>query len=143
MSISELLRWQHEGYPRYHRSRFNLLLHIVVVPLFLVANVALVLALVERSWLVGIVSVAAMGVSVLLQGRGHRREAVPPEPFTGAVQAVARIFLEQWVTFPRFVLSGGWWRALRAVSLGGNRAYLLGPVAACMLARQALRSRVT
>lgn len=114
MSISELLRWQHEGYPRYHRSRFNLLLHIVMVPLFLVANVALVLALVERSWLVGIVSVAAMGISVLLQGCGHRREAVPPEPFTGAVQAVVRIFLEQWVTFPRFVLSGGWWRALRA-----------------------------
>jgi hypothetical protein len=21
--------------------------------------------------------------------------------------------LEQWITFPRFVLSGGWWRAWR------------------------------
>ena len=29
------------------------------------------------------------------------------------MQALSRIFLEQWVTFPRFVFSGGWWRALR------------------------------
>jgi len=26
----------------------------------------------------------------------------------------ARIFLEQWITFPRFVLSGGWYHAWRA-----------------------------
>jgi hypothetical protein len=30
---------------------------------------------------------------------------------------VGRIFFEQWITFPRFVLSGGWLRALR--SAGG------------------------
>ena len=40
MSVSGLLRWQWSGYPRYHRSRANLLLHIAVVPLFL-AGVAL------------------------------------------------------------------------------------------------------
>ncbi len=113
MSASELLRWQWEGYTRYHRSRFNLLLHIVVVPVFLAGNVALIVAFVQRSWLVGIVAVVATSFSVALQGRGHRREPVPPEPFTSPVNAVSRIFLEQWVTFPRFVLSGGWSRALR------------------------------
>ena len=35
MSIRELLRWQWQGYPRYHHSRANLAVHILVVPLFL------------------------------------------------------------------------------------------------------------
>lgn len=111
--MSALLRQQWEGYARYHQSRFNLLLHIVLVPLFLVSNVALVMALVQRSWSVAIVAVVVMVLSVAFQGRGHREEPVPPEPFTGPVNAVSRIFLEQWVTFPRFVLSGGWLRSLQ------------------------------
>jgi hypothetical protein len=114
MSIPRLLRWQWEGYPRYHRSRANLVLHIVVVPLFIIANVALVVALVERAWLMAVVAIAAMFVSVALQGRGHRQEPTPPEPFTSPVNALSRIFFELWITFPRFVLSGGWSRAMRA-----------------------------
>ena len=113
MSMSELLRWQWNGYARYHRSRTNLLLHIVVVPLFLAGNVGLVLALVTGSWLFAAVSLGAMVVSVALQGRGHEHEPVPPEPFSNPVNAVSRLFLEQWVTFPRFVVSGAWWHALR------------------------------
>jgi Protein of unknown function (DUF962) len=116
MGVTELLRWQWEGYPRYHRSRFNLLLHIAVVPVFLVANVALVVALVQRSWLIGILAVVAMVLSVSAQGRGHRQEPLPPESFTGPLNAVSRIFLEQWVTFPRFVFSGAWSDALRQQS---------------------------
>jgi hypothetical protein len=114
VGVSQLLRWQWEGYARYHQSRANLWLHIVAVPLFLAANVELVLALAQRSWLAAIGAVAAMIVSVALQGRGHGREVVPPEPFTSPANAVARIFCEQWVTFPRFVLSGRWLRALRS-----------------------------
>jgi hypothetical protein len=90
------------------------LLHIIVVPLFLLANVALIVVLVERSWWSALVAVVVMLVSVVLQGRGHRQEAVPPEPFTSPLNAVSRIVLEQWVTFPRFVLSGGWAHAFRA-----------------------------
>ena len=113
MSMPQLLRWQWEGYSRYHQSRFNLLLHIVLVPLFLMSNVAVLVAFFQRSWLVGIGALVLMVFSVALQGRGHRKEPVPPEPFTSPSNAVSRIFLEQWVTFPRFVLSGGWLRALR------------------------------
>jgi len=113
VSILQLLRWQWEGYPRYHRSRVNLVLHIVVVPFFLIANVALIVALVQRAWLMAVVAVVAMVVSVALQGRGHRQEPTPPEPFTSPVNALSRIFFEQWVTFPRFVLSGGWSHAMR------------------------------
>lgn len=113
MSIKELLAWQWAGYERYHASRANLLLHIVVVPLFLLGNLCLVIGMVQLSWSVAVVGLLAMGASVALQGRGHRMETVPPEPFTSAANAVARILLEQWVTFPRFVASGGWLRALR------------------------------
>ena len=116
MSALELLRWQWNGYPRYHHSRTNLLIHIVVVPLFWTGNVGLVVALVERSALSGILALGAMLVSVALQGHGHRQEEVPPEPFTSAANKVSRIFLEQWVSFPRFVVSGGWFRALRQSS---------------------------
>jgi hypothetical protein len=111
--VFELLRWQWQGYPRYHKSRANLLLHIFLVPVFVLGNVVLLVALVQRSWLAVLVALVAMVVSVALQGRGHRQEATAPEPFTSPVNAVARIFYEQWVTFPRFVLSGGWYRALR------------------------------
>jgi hypothetical protein len=46
-------------------------------------------------------------------------EANPAVPFSGPGNALSRIFGEQFVTFPRFVLSGGWARALRA---SGGRA---------------------
>ena len=113
MNVSGLLRWQWDGYPRVHRSRTNLMIHIVMVPLFVLGNLALVVALLLRSLPLGTVSLLATVVSVALQGRGHKQEPNPPEPFTGPANAVARIFLEQWVTFPRFVMSGRWFRALR------------------------------
>lgn len=121
MNLSELLRWQWEGYPRYHCSRANLLLHIVVVPLFLLGNIGLLVSLFQRSWFLAALMAAAMGVSLALQGTGHKKEPVPPVPFTGPANAVARIFCEQWITFPRFVLSGSWLTALRHAS--GDRAW--------------------
>jgi hypothetical protein len=113
MTFRELLRWQWEGYPRYHRSRANLLLHIVVVPLFLAGNLAIVVGLATLAWAPAVAGIAATGVSLALQGRGHGGEPLPPEPFTDPLNAVARLFCEQWITFPRFVLSGRWGDALR------------------------------
>jgi len=110
---SSLHRSQWEGYSRYHQSRLNLLLHIVFVPLFLASNVVLLVALIECRWLLGLETAALTGLSLAIQGRGHNMEAVPAEPFMGPFNAISRIALEQWVTFPRFVLSGAWKRALR------------------------------
>ena len=70
--MSELLRWQWQGYPRYHRSRANLLLHIVLVPVFVLGNVVLLVALTQRSWSAVLVALVVMVVSIALQGRGHR-----------------------------------------------------------------------
>ena len=113
MSIGQLLRWQWEGYPNYHQSRANLLIHIVAVPVFLLGTVVLVAAVIQRSVVPLSVGVGCIVVAVALQGRGHRLEPVPPEPFSGPLNFVSRLFLEQWVTFPRFVISGGWRAALR------------------------------
>jgi Protein of unknown function (DUF962) len=113
MGIGQLLREQWKGYSRYHQSRTNLLIHVVAVPLFLVGTIGLVAAFTQLSpWGLG-AAIGFMIVAVALQGRGHRLEAVPPEPFTGPLNFVSRLFFEQWITFPRFVLSGGWIAALR------------------------------
>jgi Protein of unknown function (DUF962) len=113
MGIGQLLRWQWEGYPRYHQSRVNLLIHIVTVPLFLLGTVTLVVAVVQFSLVLLAVAIGCIVAAVALQGSGHRLEPVSPEPFSGPLNFVSRLFLEQWVTFPRFVITGGWSAALR------------------------------
>jgi hypothetical protein len=55
-------------------------------------------------------------VAVVAQGRGHAGEPQAPIPFRHAGDAVARIVCEQWITWPRFLLSGGLrdaWRSAR------------------------------
>ena len=64
MSVGELLRWQWAGYPRYHQSRANLVIHIVAVPLFLVGTVALIMAAVELSLVALTVAIGCMVVAV-------------------------------------------------------------------------------
>ena len=58
-------------------------------------------------------ALAAMTVALVLQGRGHRNEVEAPTPFGGPVDFVSRFMVEQWITFPRFVLSGAWAENLR------------------------------
>ena len=115
MGIGELLRWQWDGYAKHHQSRANLLMHIVAVPLFLLGTVVLVVAVVQLSVVLLAVAIGCIVVAVAVQSRGHRLEPVPPEPFSGPLNFVSRLFFEQWVTFPRFVISGGWSAALRRV----------------------------
>ena len=99
----------------YHQSRANLLIHIVAVPLFLLGTIALVAAVLQLSLVLLAVAIGCIVVAVALEGHGHRLEPVSPEPFSGPLNFVSRLFFEQWVTFPRFVLSGGWGAALRKV----------------------------
>lgn len=131
-----LHKWQYADYQDYHGSATNLWLHAFAVPLFLIGNLATVIlpiltAFTVRTlrsvngedglgsglWLVFLMLLPGLllsAVGMALQGRGHKMESNAPKPFTSAGNAIARIYVEQWVTFPRFVLSGGWLRALRA-----------------------------
>ncbi len=108
-----LLAWQWSDYVAKHRDRGNLLIHIVAVPLFQLATLVLLGALLGRSLTAAVVAVLLMGVALVLQGRGHRREAERPVPFEGAADFASRLVVEQWITFPRFVLSGAWSENLR------------------------------
>jgi hypothetical protein len=116
MSLGALLRRQWQGYPRYHQHRGNLLLHLVTVPLFMLATVALLVSLLLLSWKLLVAGVAGIVVTLVAEGRGHKLEPVPPEPFTGPANFIGRFFFEHWITFPRFVLSGGWWRNWKAAA---------------------------
>lgn len=113
MAIRQLLRRQWEAYSRTHQSRTNLLIHILAVPLFLAGTVGLVAAIALLSLPLLGVATGCTVAALALQGRGHRLEPVPPEAFSGPLDFVLRLFFEQWITFPRFVLSGGWKAAFR------------------------------
>lgn len=117
-----LLALQWKGYPRVHAARGNLLIHILTVPIFIGGTLAVVIgaasAIGGMPWTTSLATAAgglvAMALAVAAQGAGHAREAERPEPFRGPGDVIARLLLEQWITFPRFVLTGGFARALRA-----------------------------
>jgi len=106
-----LLAWQRDHYPEGHTGRGNLVVHAVTVPLFYVGTLAIVAAPFVSPWL--FLGAALMLVTLAAQGRGHAGEPNRPIPFRGPVDFVARFFAEQWITFPRFVLTGGFARAWR------------------------------
>jgi hypothetical protein len=105
---------QFNDYPRVHTTRMNLLIHIVAVPVFDLAVVGAVASLATRSWIAAAGGVVIAVAAFSAEGRGHAAEPEAPIPFAGPADVAKRIFAEQFVTFPRFVLSGGWSRALRA-----------------------------
>lgn len=107
-----LLQWQWSVYDAAHRNRANLLIHIATAPLFVAATIALAAAAFVLSWAMAVASLLVMAAAIALQGKGHALEAEPPQPFRGAWDLIARVFAEQFVTFPRFVLSGHWRRNL-------------------------------
>ena len=115
-TFSELLEWQWSDYADKHRNHNNLLIHIVAVPLFWFGALEFVSAFLFRGAFFSLGGLVLMGVSVFLQGKGHEMEQAEPAPFKGAMDFVQRILAEQFVTFPRFVLSGGWWKNLQAPS---------------------------
>lgn len=102
-----------DSYFRLHRNRLNLLVHILMVPQFVLACFGLVLAvlLAHAPLLILWASVALL--SVLGQGASHLFERERPEPFSSPTDFLRRWFAEQFYHFPRFVLTGGWWRAWR------------------------------
>lgn len=113
-TFSELLDWQWRNYDANHRNRNNLLIHIVAVPLFWIGALNFVVPLVFAGLIHALGGAILMALSLFLQSKGHELEARAPEPFSDARDFVRRLVAEQFVTFPRFVVSGGWWRNFNA-----------------------------
>jgi len=121
-----------EDYATLHRHPVNLLIHLATVPLFLLAVIGVVVGSFTSSWAGWWGASVAVGVySLALQRFGHSLEARRPGGRPGFARAAGRLLLEQFVTFPAFVLSGGWqssWRQAQqrgawppGRGLGGSR----------------------
>ena len=110
-----LLAWQWAIYPAGHTTRANLLIHILTVPIFEIGTLTLPGSLVigPRYALLGL---AMMMGAMAAQGQGHAREPQPPVRFRGPLDVLARILAEQWIAFPRFVITGGFARAWASAS---------------------------
>ena len=107
-----LLDWQWRNYSRNHGDRANLLIHMIGVPVFIAGVLVFVTQAARAQWFGAAVSAVVAVVAFAVQGVGHKRERVAPEPFAGPGDFVARVFAEQFITFPRFVLMGQWARNL-------------------------------
>lgn len=114
MSFAELLEQQWSGYAAAHRNRNNLLIHLVTVPLFWIGVMNFVVPLVFAGLVHALGGAVLMAVSLFLQAKGNEMEGRPPQPFDNARDYARRVIAEQFVTFPRFVLSGGWWHNFNA-----------------------------
>lgn len=108
-----LIAWQWNGYPEFHGNKKNLLLHAVSNPLFLLGTLS-VITVPFTSWHCAVGGVALWGLAMAIQGRGHKLEQNAPIPFAGLPDGLGRIFFEQHINFPRYVLSGGFSRAWKA-----------------------------
>ena len=101
-------------YQLVHSNRINLAIHLVAVPVFVVATLAAVVMIARGRFGLSVFLALGLIVSMAAQGIGHRLEPNPPNPFHGPLDALSRILREQFYTFPRFVLTGAWLRAWRA-----------------------------
>lgn len=105
-----LLAWQFRDYAERHQDKLNLWLHLYAVPAFVGGVLAAALHLASLNLLGFAISLAFAALAFGLQALGHRRERLAHRPYAGPADFVSRVFAEQFVTFPRFVLSGGWVR---------------------------------
>jgi uncharacterized membrane protein YGL010W len=106
MTPNQLARWQWADYDQFHQDSGNRAIHGVAVPLVWLGTVGLLVALANGAWPWMLPGAAAVVLGMALQGMGHKREARPPIPFSSPTNAIARLLMEQFFTYPRFVLSG-------------------------------------
>ena len=97
-------------YERVHADRRNLLIHLLAVPLFVIAFPVALISIARGEWFLAAVSVLAAIGSTVLQGLGHAKEANEPKPFSGPLNFLQRWLSEQYFKFPLFVITGRWWR---------------------------------
>ena len=114
MDNSQLQADAFAAYRAAHADRRNLIIHSATQPIFVAGFVTLCIAPFAGHPGYAGLGLTAMLVAIAFQGRGHRLEHSAPAPFKNGLDFVRRLLVEQLITFPRFVVSGGLARALRA-----------------------------
>ena len=104
MSLQKVLRAQWDDYQRTHATRANFVVHLLTVPVFLVGTAAFFWGVATVSWGYCLMGLLAVMGAMAAQGWGHQQEASRPAPFASRTDVCVRIFLEQWVTFPRYAV---------------------------------------
>ena len=92
-------------YQRLHQNKANLLIHIVGVPVFIIGNISLLIAIVNLNILSIVLSFLAIITSLGAQDRGHKFEKVAFEPFKNLLDFFKTIYLDQFIVFPIFFFS--------------------------------------
>jgi hypothetical protein len=99
-------------YQRVHAERRNLLIHIVAVPLFVGSILAMPVCLVRGNYGLLVICIMLVVLALQLESRGHTMERQAPRPFSGSTNFLYRLFREQFIIFPVFLVSGRWWQQL-------------------------------
>lgn len=97
-------------YAAQHRDKTNLLIHIITVPLFILLMVGAALALLRFQVLSALVNIGLAYACFGLQGYGHNNERNRPAPFKDPQDFILRSLREQFITFPKFVFTGGFYQ---------------------------------
>jgi hypothetical protein len=103
-------------YPKFHQDRVNLAIHLVAVPMFVAGALSTLTLLATMHWVQAGAAALVPALAFAAQGVGHRCEPNPPVPFAGPGDFVARVVLEQFFRFWRYLLTGGWWAAWKAAA---------------------------
>ena len=111
MTFPQLVTWAWRETPPVHKSRTNLLIHVVAVPLFVLGHALLIAGLVNPWLLVG--AALSIGVSLTAQKYGHSLENQQVHAFAGASDFVRRLYAEQFCNFWRFLFSGQWYASYK------------------------------
>jgi hypothetical protein len=119
MTFAEVVNAQWNDYSERHRNKTNLIIHVVTVPLVWLAAIevagALLLMLIGVGGLkIFVWALIMVAIALFAQNYGNQMEAVKPPPLTNAKDFAINAAAEQFVTFPRFVLTGGWLRNFQA-----------------------------
>lgn len=122
MNFLDLVEKQWSDYADRHRHRHDLLIHLIAVPVLwvgafhLLGGVFLTLLGVPGALGMLIWAAVLIGGSLFAQARGHAMEGLPSEQFADAGDYARRMLAEQFINFPRFVLSGRWLRNFQATA---------------------------
>jgi 2-hydroxy-palmitic acid dioxygenase Mpo1-like protein len=115
MTFADRLNQQWSGYADRHRNKVNLLIHIVTVPLVWIAGIQVVGSLLLMlsglgAFKILVWAVILIAIALFAQSHGNSMEATKPAPITDWKEFALNAAAEQFVTFPRFVLTGTWLR---------------------------------
>lgn len=111
LNLRELLAWSWEQMPRVHRNPWNFVIHIITAPLFLLAHLLVLLAMLSGNLAALFMALVSIATSIVCQQFGHLLEKAQQTPYASTRDAIRRFYIEQCITIWRYLFSGTWLRS--------------------------------